>query len=237
MGATYGAGTPLTPNAANIFKGRDRTNGFLMRNVDGRVPASTDGFSRAYIGAGNVLYTDGAIPFGNALFRDTGAIDTKPGAVYADKPTKSQFAGVLKFEQGWQTGHPVQNWGIPTYSRGTLVRKGPVGYKQTMTAVGQEANYLALLKGDSTKDTGTVRKVYSDWVALLKAGADGDRLAIFYGTASGFPIMSLVAAANLGEPTLADAVFGGWVENFEKENEAVFISLREYQPGVPAITT
>jgi len=220
-----GPGTPLQITATNIFKGVDRTNGFLMRNVDGRLPAVSEGYAQMVIGAGSVLYPAGAVPFGNALWRDTGNVDTVPGTAFADKPTKAHFAGILKFEQGWQTGHPVQNWGIPQFSRGLLVRKGLVGYKQTMAAVGQEAGYLALLQGDSTKDTGTYRNVYSDWIAALKAGNDGDKLGLFFGVASGFPIMSLVAAASVGAPTLANAVFGGWIAIFEKENEAVFADI------------
>jgi hypothetical protein len=225
--STYGPGAPLSIDQNNVFRGQDRSNGFLMKNIDGRIPALQEGFSRMNIGAGSALYVDGIVPFGCGLWRDTATVDSAPGAVYADKPTKAWFAGVLKFEQGMQTGHPVAGHGIPSgYAKGTLVRKGLVGYKQSMTAVGQEANFLALLKGDKTKDTGTVRKVYADWIATLKAGADGDRLAIFFANASGFPIISLVLAANIGAPTLANATFGGWVEVLEPENQAVYVDLR-----------
>jgi len=225
--STNGPGAPLTIDVNNVYRGQDRSNGFLMKNADGRIPALQEGFSRMNIGSGSASYVDGIVPYGTALWRDTATIDTAPGAVYADKPTKGWFVGVLKFEQGMQTGHPVAGHGIPAgYAKGTLVRKGLIGYKQTMTAVGQEANFLALLKGDKTKDIGTVRKVYADWAATLKVGADGDRLAIFFGNASGFPIMSLVLAANVGAPVLANATFGGFVEILEPENQAVYIDLR-----------
>ncbi len=202
-----------------------------MRNVDGRIPALKEGYSKLVVGGGSVLFADGAVPFGNGLWRDAGNIDVSPGGAYADKPAKAVFAGALQFDQALQTGHPVLGWGLQLYMKGTLVRQGLVGYKQTMTAVGQEANYLALLKGDSTKDVGTVRKVYADWVASLKAAADGSRLALFYANASGFPIMAVIVAANMGHPSLANATFGGWVEVMEVENQAVFVAVRQYQIG------
>lgn len=197
-----------------------------MRNSDNRIPALTEGYSRMNIGAGNVLYAEGCAPWGCGLWRDTDAIDSAPGAVHANKPTKAWFVGALKFEQGQQTGHPVQGWGMPTFSRGTLVRKGLMGYKVTMAAVGQEANFLAYLKGDKTKDVVGVRLLYEDWIAALKAGADGDKLALFFANASGFPVISLVLAANVGAPALANTTFGGWIEVLEPENQAVYIELR-----------
>lgn len=227
-----GPGAPLSINQNNVFRGQDKTNGFLMRNADNRIPALKEGYSRMNIAAASVLYTDGCVPWGCGLWRDIAAIDTAPGAVHANKPTKGWFVGAMLFEQGQQTGHPVQNWGMPTFSRGTLVRRGLMGYKVTMTAVGQEANFLAYLKGDATKDTGTVRKLYADWIAALKAGADGDRLGLFFANASGFPIVSLVVAAELGYPTLTDATFGGWIEVLEPENQAVYVDLRADQIGV-----
>lgn len=228
MSTSNGPGTPMTLTQAGVFKGLDRTNGFVMKNSDGRIPALKEGYSKLNIGGGSVFAADGVIPYGNALWRDTNTIDTLSGQVQGDAPTKGWLVGIMQFDQAIQTGHPVQGWGLTQYMKGTLVRKGLVGYKQTMTAVGQEANYLALLKGDSTKDVGTVRKVYADWMATLKAGAAGDRLALFFGNASGIPIISLVLAATIAAgtvPTLANTTFGGWVTILEKENEAVFVDL------------
>jgi hypothetical protein len=221
-----GPGAPLSITQNNVFRGQDKTNGFLMRNADNRIPALVEGFSKLNVGAGHVLYTDGAVPWGCGLWRDTGTIDTAPGAVHASKPTKGWFVGALKFEQGQQTGHPVQGWGIPTFSRGSLVRRGLMGYKVTMAAVGKEVEFLAYLKGDKAQDIAATRKLYEDWIAAFKAGADGDRLALFFATASGFPIITMVPVANIGAPTLANAVFGGWVEVLEPENQAVYVDLR-----------
>lgn len=228
-------GTPLTINAANVWRGQDRTNGFVMKNIDGRIPALKESFSRLNIGAASVLYAPGVVPFGNALFRDNAVIDVSPGAVQSDKPTKARFQGVLQFEQGIQTGHPVQNWGIMTFSKGTLVRKGLVGYKQAMTAVlatpaAQEANYLALLGGDKAKDVVATRTTYAEWIAAQKAGADGDKLGLFFANTSGFPIVQLVLAANINNPTAGftngGVTFGGWAEIFEKENQAIYFDIQ-----------
>jgi hypothetical protein len=226
--STNGAGTPLKITSQRVFRGQDRTNGFLMRNSDGRIPALQEGASSFTIGASSALFTDGIIPWGNGLWRDLNQIDTKPGAVFSDKPTKAEFVGVLKFEQGLQTGHPVAGHGMQAaFMKGTLVRSGLVGFKQSMQAVGDEANYLLYLKGVVAQDVNTVRLVYSDWVAALKAGADGDKLGLFFGNASGFPIVSLVAAANVGAPTLANTVFAGFAEVYEKENNAIYFRLRD----------
>lgn len=220
------AGAPLSINGQNVYRGQDRTNGFLARNVDGRVPAETEGFARLTIPALHPTYADGAVPWGTGLWRDIATIDTKPGTVQCGAPTKGWFVGALKFEQGVQTGHPVLGWGLLNFSKGTLVRKGLLGMKVTMAAVGDEANFLAYLKGDKTKDTATYRKTYDEWIATFKAGADGDRLGMFYANASGFPIIALVLKADVAAPALTGATFAGFVEVLEPENKAVFVNLR-----------
>lgn len=230
MGTSYAGGTPLKTSQNNVWRGRGRTNGFVMKSVDGRIPAVKEGFTRLGIGGSNVLFTDGAVPFGNALFRDVNQIDTAAGYVQTDKPTKGQLAGILEFDQAAQTGTPVLNWGKQQFQRGLLCRSGLVGYKQSMVyGTAQEANYLTLLKTGFgyAQDVNTVRTVYSDWVAARKAGAEGDRLALFFGNISGFPIVKMVVAANIGAPTtgLTAVTFGGWAEILEPENETIYFKI------------
>jgi hypothetical protein len=223
----YGPGAPIDITDQNkLWGGTDKTNGFLMRSVDGRVPALAESFAKAVIAAASPLNTDGVIPWGNALWIDIANIDTQPHTVNAVKPAAAMFAGVLKFEQGVQTGNPVQPFGIPPWTRGTVIKSGYVGYKVSMTAVGQEANYMAYLKGDASQDIAGTRQTYEDWVATYKAGADGDRLGLFFGNASGFPIVSLVAAASVSAPTLANATFAGFAEAWEPENQAIYFKVR-----------
>lgn len=219
----YGTNSLLSVSSSNVWRGEARTNGVVMRSADGRIEAVRQSFSALDVGVSHPLATESVVPWGNALWIDTGAIDTKPGTMCAQKPTKGYLFGVLEHNRGWVTGHPVQPFGLPKDSRGEVVRRGLVMYKQTMTAAGQAANYAALLKGNLTHDTGTTRKVYTDWVGTLKAAADGSKLGLFFHTASGFPIIGAVAEGE--HPVLADAVFGGWVEIFEPENAAVWVRL------------
>jgi len=225
VGATYGPNTPLRIGQEHVWRGRDRTNGFLMRNVDGRVPALKESFSRVDIGPSNVLLAAGAVPYGNGLWRDITRMDVDPGVVHTEKPAVGLFIGVSEFNQGWQTGHPVQGWGVPQFGRADMIRKGYVGYKVTMTEVGEEANYLAYLQGDRTLDVPATRMVYSDWLAAYIAGADGCKLGMFFSNTSGFPIMAVLTVAQQANPTMAGATFGGFIEIFEPENEAVFLTI------------
>jgi hypothetical protein len=239
----YGAGTPIDiSDPKKLWRGSDRTNGFLMRNVDGRIPALKEGFAKAVIGNDNPLLDPYVIPWGNALWVNPANIDTQPHTVYAQKPARSWLQGVLEFEQGWQTGNPVQNYGLPPNSRGTVIRKGLVGYK-TALVPGADIDdnvpdYLAYLQGDASNDVPTVRSVYADWMALLKAGNEGDRLALFFENTSGFPVVKAVPAvgalfddqgASVGTvpvvPVLAGATFVAFAEVLESENEAIYFDI------------
>ena len=221
-----GPGMPLDPsNLEALYKGMNKTNGFLMRNVDGRLPALQQPVGRLSIAATNALSDDGVVTWGNGLWRDTANIDIRTGFAYAQKPTKALFCGVLKFNQGWQAGNPVMPHGVPEYSKATIVTKGLVGYKTAMAAVGKEADYLAYLKGDATKDVIATRTVYEDWLALYKAADDGDKLALFFANASGFPLVAVVDADDVGAPELTGATFAGFAEIFEKENSCIFFDI------------
>jgi hypothetical protein len=240
----YGAGTPIDiSDPKKLWRGSDKTNGFLMRNVDGRVPALKEGFAAAVIGNANLLIDPYVIPWGNALWVNVANIDTQPHTVLAQKPgAKAWLQGVLSFEQGWQTGNPVQNYGLPPYSRGNVIRKGYVGYKVALvpgvSAEDNAADYLAYLQGDATKDINTVRSLYADWMAELKAAGDGSRLALFFEDTSGFPIVKAVMTTGTllddnGDPVgtvpvvpvLAGATFAAFAEVLEPENEAVYFDI------------
>jgi len=221
-----GPGTPMKIGGASSWRGTDRTNGFLMRNADGRIPAIQNSFADLVIDALSPFVAESAVPWGNALFVDQSEVETKSGVMHTNKPAVGYLAGVLKFDQGIQTGHPVQNWGLMEFGKGTRIVSGLIGYKHSMAEVGQETEYLAYLKGDRTQDVDTVRHTYADWMAAFAEADEGDRLALFFGNASGFPIFSIVPAGTL--PVLADATFAGFAAPalFEPENEAVFVDLK-----------
>ena len=222
----FGPGSPLdTSNLVALFKGMNKTNGFLMRNVDSRVPALVQPIGRMSIGDANVLSDDGVVPYGNGLWRDIPTMATRSGIAYAQKPAAGFIAGVLNFNQGWQAGHPVMPHGIPSYSKGEIITKGLVAYKTAMAGVGQEEEYLAYLKGDATQNIPAARTTYTEWMTMLAAGGDGAKLGLFIANDSGFPVVVTVAAANQAAPTLTGATFAGFGIVFERENEAVFFDI------------
>jgi hypothetical protein len=248
----YGAGTPIDiTDSKKVWRGGDRTNGFLMRNVDGRVPALKEGFAKAVIGNANILLDPYVIPWGNALWTNVEHIAFQPHTIYAQKPDVSWLQGVLSFEQGWQTGNPVQNYGLPPYSRGTVIRKGYVGYKVALVPGvnidDNVADYLSFLQGDVSKDVSAVRSVYADWMDMLRVSQEGSRLGLFFENTTGFPVVAVVpggeqvlagtpgAAYNQADfsqvtvsgsvPVLAGASFGGFAEILEPENEAIFFDI------------
>jgi hypothetical protein len=222
----FGSGMPLdVSNLETLWKGTDKTNGFLMRSVDGRIPALQLPIGRMAIAADNPLADDSLIPWGNALWRDNGSIDTRPGTVNAEMPAKGEFIGVLKFNQGWQAGNPVQPWGIPAYSKGVIVNQGLVGYKTAFADVYKKDEYLLYLKGVAAQDIDTVRTTYKQWVAALKAAAAGSRLGLFFDNASGYPFVSVVLAANVPAPALTGMTFAGFAVVYEREHGAVFFSI------------
>jgi len=223
--AILGPGTPLKIGQEQIWRGNDKTNGFLMRNVDGRVPALKESFSRIDISAASLLSVPGVIPWGNALFRDIGAMNIGPGVVVADSTAAKQvFIGILEFNQGWQTGHPVQNWGVPTFARSDMIRAGYVGYKVTKQQSATAADYLAYLQGNKAMDVNSVRQTYEDWLTMLNSGSN-DSLALCFERDTGFPVM-VGFASNIAFVPPAGMVLGGYVVIYEPENEAVFINLK-----------
>lgn len=221
-------GLPIDISSLNKLYGfeQPRTNGFLMKNVDGRVPAIKFPVGRFSIRSSSPVGDGEVIPWGHGLWRDIATCDTAPGTVHTQKPTNGIFIGVLKFNQGIQAGNPVVPWGVPAYSKGTVVNKGPVGYKHAKAAGGNAADYLAYLRGDKTLDNDTVRTTYQMWMAAYKTAASGTRLAVFFENDSGFPIVSGVAPASISNPTLDGATFGGFaLDEFQPENGAVYFNI------------
>ena len=222
----YGPNMPLDiSNLAALFKGKDRTNGFLMNNLDYRSHALVQPSGGLRIDEANVLADNGVIPYGNGLWRDIPSIATRSGLAFAQKPTSGFLVGVLNFNQGWQAGHPVQPHGIPAYSKGEIITKGVVYYKTAMTAIGREEEYNLFLQGDSTNNIPATRTTYAEWMTMLAAGGDGAKLGLFMANGSGFPVVVVVPLAQQANPTLANATFAGFSITFERENEAIGLDI------------
>lgn len=245
----YGVGAPIDiADGASLWQGSDKTNGFLMRSVDGRIPSLEEGFANAVASAANPLFDDGLIPWGNALWLDVARIDTQPHTMHAESPAAPRLTGVLKFNQGVRTGNPVQNWGLPLYSKGTVIRDGLVGYKVAMEKDADPEDYLAYLKGDASKDASAVRLTYADWMEQYKAQAQGVEMGLFFENASGFPAVIFVDRSSVtalagtpgatysqgdftsvrasGVVAVAGFTFGGWAKVFEPENQAVYFEIK-----------
>lgn len=215
--AEYGAGTPLEINGMNIWRGQDRTNGFTMKGD--RVPILRTSFAKCVIDAANPLTDPYVIAWGNGLWRDDSQIEAQPNTVYAQAPERGKLIGILEFSQGWQTGNPVQNYGVPPYSKANVVKKGLVGYKCALKEAGSEADYLKYLQGDASAAALAAVTAYKDWTALLAQAAGGD-LCLFFEKTSGFPIVAVSS-----NQTLAGADFAGRASLFEPENELIYFDI------------
>jgi hypothetical protein len=228
--AEYMPGMPLDIGSPDrLWKGGVKTNGFLMKAVNGRIPSLVEGYSRIEIDVANVLSVPDVVPWGNGLWRDVNEIDVRPGVRHAQAPSgKPSIVGVFMFNQGWQASNPIQPYGMPTYSTGALIRKGLVGYEHAMAAVNKAADYLKYVQGDKDPavDVNTVRTLYDDWVAAWKAGAAGSKLGLFFDNSTGFPVVSVVLAADLAAPTLPGCTFGGFAEVFAKEFERIYFDIQ-----------
>jgi len=180
------SGSLLSVSGNKAWKGEELTNGFLMRNADGRVAAITQ--------SGTIDITDNAadleaVPFGNGLIRlleDAGLTDVNALKSGAPGDSVYQFAGVVKYEPGWAISHPVQNWGIPAFSKFTAISRGIVGYKFSQKSGQSNADYLAFLKGNKAKVTAI--DTFEDWMdALAAATVIGSNLYLLISVLTGFP--------------------------------------------------
>lgn len=197
--AEYMPGMPMSIGSpARLWKGGVKTNGFLMKAVNGRIHSLVEGYSRIVVDEASVLYVPDVVPWGNGLWREVNEIDTRPGIRYAQAPlTKSSLVGIFEFNQGWQADNPIQPFGMPSYSTGSIIRQGLVGYEHALASTSKAADYLKYIQGDRSAgvDVDTVRTLYADWMTAWKAAAAGSKLALFFDNASGFPVVSVVLAA------------------------------------------
>jgi hypothetical protein len=226
--AEYMPGMPMDIGSPDrLWKGGVKTNGILMRAVNGRIPSLVEGYSRIVIDPASVLYEPDVVPWGNGLWREVNEIDTRPGVRHAQAPSgKPSLVGIFEFNQGWQASNPIQPFGMPAYSTGSVIRQGLVGYEHALAAVAQAENYLKYVQGDAAQDVVAVRTLYADWVASWKAAAAGSKLGLFFEDESGFPVVSVVLAAALFAPTLSGCTFGGFAEIFAKEYERIYFNIQ-----------
>jgi uncharacterized repeat protein (TIGR02543 family) len=179
-------GSLLSVTGNKAWRGEELTNGFLMRNADGRVAAITQSGT---IDLSDNAAVTAAVPFGNGLIRlleDANVSEINALKSGAPGDSVYQFAGVVKYEPGWAISHPVQNWGIPAFSKFTAITRGIVGYKFSLKSGQTNADYLAFLKGDKSKVTAI--DTFDDWMtALAAADVIGSNLYLLISVLTGFP--------------------------------------------------
>jgi hypothetical protein len=218
-----------------------------MGDVNSRIPALTEGYASILLDPASPLYAPDVVTWGHGIWRDVAEVDTKPGTRYAQAPAaKPMLVGVFKFNQGWQDSNAIQPYGMPSYSTGTIIRQGLVGYEFAMAEVGKSEDYMKYLMGDKSMNVASVRTLYADWMAAWKGAAAGSKLALFFEDESGFPIVAVVpnpasptldggtftafpvavSVVNTMSPTLAGATFAGFLEVIAKEHERVYFDVR-----------
>ena len=218
---THNSGGLLQTGGTRPWRGNELTNGFLMKNADGRVAAITQSGSLS-LANNTAMVADGsiAVPFGSALVRRLSELGTSRNKFYSGmaQSIAQQFGGVLKYEPGWAGSHPVVNWGVPPVSKFTVITKGIVGYKFSKKTTGSAANYIACLKGDLTNVLTTVDR-FSDWMtALAEATVNGSNLWLFFELATGFPMVAVGVEA---DPVPTGYVRVAQAHVIEPENEMV----------------
>ena len=225
--ATEMSGSLLSVAGTKAWKGGELTNGFLMRNADGRVAAITQ--SGTIDLTGNLAATGGlqAAPFGNGLIRlmaDCNAAEINALKSGAPGASVYQFAGVVKYEPGWAISHPVQNWGIPAFSKFTAITRGIVGYKFSQKSGQTAANYLGFIKGN--KSLVTAIDTFADWMtALAAATAIGSTLYLLFNVTTGFPRVIVGVADRTAITVPAGHMLVGQAVVFEPENGMVGFEL------------
>ena len=226
--ATEMTGSLLSVTGSKAWKGGELTNGFLMRNADGRVAAITQ--SGTLDLTGNTALTPAvlpAVPFGNGLIRLIS--DATPGEINSLRsgaPGASiyQFAGVVKYEPGWAISHPVQNWGIPAFSKFTAITRGIVGYKFSQKTGQSNADYMGFIKGN--KSLVTAIDSFTDWMTALHAATViGSTLYLLMSVVTGFPRVIVGGPNRFGIIVPAGYMLIGQAAVFEPENGMVGFEL------------
>ena len=217
------SGNLLSVSGTKAWKGGELTNGFLMRNADGRVAAITQ--SGTIDISGNAAVTT-AVPFGNGLIRVVGDVATDANLLKSGAAAASvyQFAGVVKYEPGWAISHPVQNWGIPAFSKFTAITRGIVGYKFSQKSGQSNADYLAFIRGDKTKVTAI--DTFTEWMAALAAATViGSNLYLLISVLTGFPKVIVGGPDKHTVSIPAGHMLVGQAVVFEPENGMVGFEL------------
>jgi hypothetical protein len=105
----------LKLSGQGVWRGLDKSNGVLM--IGDAVPRVTTSAGRIVLTSALSALGLSGVPFGNGLWYDDNKKAQEPAVVYTGVPTGPgavpRFAGILKHEQGVQTGFPTNDAGGP----------------------------------------------------------------------------------------------------------------------------
>ncbi len=232
---SFNKSAPLTVGGTNVWKGTNKTNGFCMRSADGRIPATKQSFLNLYPSDhSSCAVLDGTIPFGTGLFRDSATFANGsfgPGRLYvraANIADTAIFAGILEFNQGMATGHPIDPIGLKNYMKGEIISSGYVGYKSFMPPgdrMTARANYAAWLNEpeDPSLNAPTHRHLYSDICDRINGDAP-QLVGLMIDRETGFPFCAMMNPANTPYSSVED-ILVGFAEVYEPENETIYFKL------------
>jgi hypothetical protein len=201
----------LKLSGAGAWRGLDKSNGVLM--IGDHVPRITTSYSRLAITTALAALGLEGVPFGNAVWYDDANIATDTATIYTGAPTTAdsgaatpapRLAGIIKHEQGLQTGFPTDYSG-PTYGnlllphmKGTLIKRGYVWYKTGLNAA----------------------------LAAPVAFADITRnMVMFVQTTTGLPVFGVPTGYTNGVPTLANCTYIGKIVQLEVENQGWLVEV------------
>jgi len=230
--ASERTGSLLSVAGSRVWKGDELTNGFLMRNADGRVPAITQS-GIITLNTSSLYASDMTIPFGCGVFRRLNLVNSSKqevnNFVVDDQGgTRLGFAGIIKYEQGWAESNPIKNWGVPAYSKFTLIVKGIVGFKYFVEqSTADFASFFAFIKGDKTKRANVegYAEVLAKW-QTASATTPNTHVYLAVSIANGMPFAYISDRNNFTQP-FNDFFTVGRAVLFEPENETIYFELMD----------
>jgi len=228
--ASERTGSLLSVAGSRVWKGDELTNGFLMRNADGRVPAITQS-GIITLSTHSLYVSDMTIPFGCGVFRRLDLVNSSKqevnNFVVDDQDTTALgFAGIIKYEQGWAESNPIKNWGVPAYSKFTLIVKGIVGFKYFVKqSTGDFESFFAFMKGDKSKRANVegYAEILAKW-QTASAAMTNTHVYLAVSTANGMPF-AYISDRNTFTQPFDDFFTVGRAVLFEPENETIYFEL------------
>ena len=230
--ASERTGSLLSVTGSRIWKGDELTNGFLMRNADGRVPAITQS-GIITLSSTSLYASDMTIPFGCGVFRRLNLVNSSKQEVntfVVDDHDAAYlgFAGIIKYEQGWAESNPIKNWGVPAYSKFTLIVKGIVGFKYFVKqSTADYESFFDFMKGDKTKRSKIegYEEILTKW-QTASATTSNTHVYLAFSTANGMPVAYVSDRNTFSQPG-DDHFTVGRAVLFEPENETIYFELMD----------